>query len=284
MINLLRWPILGTLVSLLNYCEALTGSVIIPCHHKHFGYLYPLLQNLEAQTRKPDDVVISLSGCEHMSKLSIKQFVAQRWSFPVTLLLNKFPCTRGGNRNLAAEHATGDVLICMDADDLSHPQRIEICLGLMEQDSWPDMVLHGTALSLDSDSSCYQYALALSEGAFMSQRYQLQPHYFHYQQEQPPAPYHIVTSGAPFLYREWFIKGHRWDPMAVGLEDVHFNQAFRDGGGKIALINEPLYYYRRSQSVGYNEREHRKLQQTYVKHKPRPIKSYNIPAKGAKAP
>ena len=63
-------------------------SVIIPCHFKHAYLLHPLLQLFERQTRLPDEVVISLSEANKVSRSIIATLENEEWLFPVKLLLS----------------------------------------------------------------------------------------------------------------------------------------------------------------------------------------------------
>ena len=97
-------------------------SVIVPCSHRHVHVLSELLDHFNAQSRKPDEIVISVSGCVAPTKLPSN----------VRVLHSSMPLTAGQNRNRASEAAIGDVLIYQDADDLPHPQRVEIIAHLFE--------------------------------------------------------------------------------------------------------------------------------------------------------
>lgn len=96
-------------------------AVAVPCSHKHAGHLAELCQELGQQSRKPDEVVIALSGCE-----------APKLPPNVRVVHSGSPCTTGKNRNRAVDASTADVIIFQDADDLIHPQRVEIVAALFE--------------------------------------------------------------------------------------------------------------------------------------------------------
>jgi glycosyltransferase involved in cell wall biosynthesis len=104
----------------------LKTSIIIPCCATHAQHLYSLLKLYEEQTELPDEVIISLSSCCQVPDSLINELEHELWRFPVTLLLSKQTLFAGANRNVACCHATGDIFICQDADDIPHPQRIEI--------------------------------------------------------------------------------------------------------------------------------------------------------------
>lgn len=101
-------------------------SVIIPCHPDHFVHLAPLLATYEKQTSLPDEIVISLSECEKVPQMAQATLMAPYHSFAVKLVKSKEKQMPGKNRNCACQAATGNLIVCQDADDLPHPQRIEI--------------------------------------------------------------------------------------------------------------------------------------------------------------
>lgn len=104
---------------------SLKVSVVIPCHYKHAQYLPHLLQAFSEQSTPPDEVVISLSQCNKVDVDIIEAINATTYPFSLRLITFKKAISEGGNRNHGCAHATGDVFICHDADDLPHPQRVE---------------------------------------------------------------------------------------------------------------------------------------------------------------
>ena len=116
----------------LNKTKPLKSSVIIPCHPKHAIYLYPLLKLYTTQTRIPKEVIISLSEINKVPQAIISKLNTAKWPFNLKLLTSHKKLYAGPNRNRAGLHSSGDVLICQDADDIPHPQRIEIIMHFFE--------------------------------------------------------------------------------------------------------------------------------------------------------
>lgn len=102
----------------------LSVSVVVPCAQKHVVLLPELVAALGAQTRRPDQIIIAVSGCE---VAALPPIVGAEVVHSAT------PCTAGANRNRGSAAASGDVLIYQDADDVPHPQRVEIIAGLFEK-------------------------------------------------------------------------------------------------------------------------------------------------------
>lgn len=111
-----------------------TVSLIVPCHWKHAKYLPELLQRYEKQTVVPDEVVIAASEINKGDTYQIIHMIKnKKWTFPVQIVENTKAFTAGQNRNIACNHAQGDIFICQDADDIPHPQRIEIICYFFEK-------------------------------------------------------------------------------------------------------------------------------------------------------
>jgi glycosyltransferase involved in cell wall biosynthesis len=123
----MRWIFLLLLFSL----EARV-SVLIPCHPSHFPLLEELLHAYAYQTTLPEEIVVSLSQVDQIDPLLIQAIESKNWPFALILLKTSQKCAAGTNRNSAARASSGDILICQDADDLPHPQRVEIVKYLFE--------------------------------------------------------------------------------------------------------------------------------------------------------
>jgi|GEM_PF-1071905 len=105
---------------------SLSSSVIIPCSHSHFFILPELLNHYCHQTRLPYEIVISLSGIERLNPEEIEDLETRSWPFHLKVLKTEGPLSAGQNRHMASYASSGDILIYQDADDLPHPQRIEM--------------------------------------------------------------------------------------------------------------------------------------------------------------
>ncbi len=112
------------------FCQDLSGeieiSIIVPCYYGHFHFLEGLLDGYSSQTVLPDEVVISLSEFDKILTEEIEALKNQNWPFVVKIIQNERKLYAGTNRNIACQHAEGNIFICQDADDLPHPQRVEI--------------------------------------------------------------------------------------------------------------------------------------------------------------
>lgn len=104
-------------------------SVIIPCYYKHAYLLKNLVKIYKSQTFYPKEIIISLSGTKHLSERKmkkIKSILNLDLPFNVKIIYHHKDKLPGGNKNSAAEMASGDILVVQDADDIPHRQRLEI--------------------------------------------------------------------------------------------------------------------------------------------------------------
>ena len=112
---------------------SMTTSVIVPCASRHFEYLFELLQCYERQTCRPNEIVISLSEIDLIHEGPIDALERFPWSFQLKIVKHLERRSAGENRNIACSHATGEIILCQDADDVPHPQRVEIVKYIFEK-------------------------------------------------------------------------------------------------------------------------------------------------------
>jgi hypothetical protein len=89
---------------------------------RHVPLLQPLIKAYEKQTVVPDQIVVAASDIE----LYRKELYSIVSEIPLTISAVKNKAFAGANRNRGGQLASGDLLIYNDADDLPHPQRVEI--------------------------------------------------------------------------------------------------------------------------------------------------------------
>ena len=106
-------------------------GVAIPCFVKHISQCLRLLDALEHQTRRPDEVVVSCS--------STTDFPVVSYSYPIRILITDKKQNASTNRNCAAKQLQTDIICFFDADDEMHPQRLELIAKSMYQ---TDILLH----------------------------------------------------------------------------------------------------------------------------------------------
>jgi glycosyltransferase involved in cell wall biosynthesis len=95
-------------------------GVAVPCYIGHVNQLLHLLDSLENQTVLPDKVVVSSSSTEELH-------ICKKYSFPLAIITCINKKNAAENRNIAASKLLDmDYITFFDADDIMHPQRIEI--------------------------------------------------------------------------------------------------------------------------------------------------------------
>jgi hypothetical protein len=129
----MRKLILSTVVFLWSSLSSLTTTVIVPCYYGHVQYLRELFDALSQQTVLPDEAVISISQAHLVDPLILEDFLSRQYPFKIQVLSTNNKLYAGENRNAAAKVAKGDILICQDADDLPHMQRIEFIKRSFEE-------------------------------------------------------------------------------------------------------------------------------------------------------
>jgi glycosyltransferase involved in cell wall biosynthesis len=100
----------------------LSIGVAIPCYKGHIDSLHHLLDSIEHQTRLPDRVVISCSSCEP-SDIPSSYY---EYSYPVEIYTHSDVKNAAQNRNIALSYLTTDIVSFFDADDIMHPQRLQV--------------------------------------------------------------------------------------------------------------------------------------------------------------
>lgn len=101
-------------------------TVVIPCIPKHFLMIKSLLRRLGEQSKIPEEVIISLSEYEKIDTNFLSEVENTNYLFKLLIIKHKEKKTPGENRQYGSEKASNDHIIYQDADDIPHPQRLEI--------------------------------------------------------------------------------------------------------------------------------------------------------------
>jgi hypothetical protein len=207
----------------------LKTSVIIPCYSKHFLMITDLLEQLENQTVLPDEVVICLTKHQvaDIPKSAFERVESRRWPFGLKIVYadKGYP---GAARNEACGNSSGDLLICQDADDIPHPQRIEIVKHLFENFEI-DLLVHRW---IPPKSTFSSYTLEESESRLSS---------YSMIDEFDEGAY--IHHGNACLLRAVYDK-IQWSISPTGEDHRFVRTAFRYFSGGIFLLDESLIIYR----------------------------------------
>jgi glycosyltransferase involved in cell wall biosynthesis len=112
--------------------KILSTSVLIPCAATHFRLIPELLGCYNRQTEPPSEVIVSLSECQKVASAEIESVEQFPWNFQLKIVKSTDKLSAGQNRNVAFAYSTGDLILTQDADDLPHPQRIQVIKYLFE--------------------------------------------------------------------------------------------------------------------------------------------------------
>lgn len=208
--------------------SALTTSVIVPCSYKHVQYLPELLQNIAGQTEQPEEVVISISEVDQADPFLIASIESTIYPFILKVLKNQNKLFAGQNRNAACRQALGEIFITQDADDLMHPQRIEIIKYFFSH--------------YDIVHLIHRWVPELAPCNYEKS----QIPFFFFKNYAKINRFTYVANGPIAIKRHVFDK-IRW-PDLYQAEDVDFNKKVCETFGKSMLIDAFIYIYRNQYS------------------------------------
>jgi glycosyltransferase involved in cell wall biosynthesis len=230
---------------------ALSSGVAVPCYYKHFKYLNGLLKSLSQQTRLPDEVVISLSQVENLATEEVDALESGPWPFPVEIIRREGVFMEGANRTTAAKHCSSDVILCIDADDLPHPQRIEAVLQLFENLPSAVMVLCGHAYCPGESVVCEGSIPFFSPAEYAALRFELGPSTWLqlYQESELTCWKSGVHNGSPSIRRTALDGDVYWSDLKNGA-DQEFNRLIFQMYRETYLIQLPVLLYCNARSSG----------------------------------
>jgi glycosyltransferase involved in cell wall biosynthesis len=118
-------------------------GVAIPCYIGHIHPLFKLLDSIQIQTNIPNKVVVSCSSSKNSDfELDCYLEKLQQYTFSLEIITSEEKKSASENRNIAAAKLSDmDYITFIDADDIMHPQRIEILLKAFQQHD-SDIILH----------------------------------------------------------------------------------------------------------------------------------------------
>jgi len=127
-----------------------TVGIAICCYQGHIPHLKRLLDSIERQTRRPDQVVVSCSS----SRPEDIPYRQEDYSFPFEIRTCEERRNAAQNRNRAAAELTTDVVSFFDADDTMHPQRIDFIYRCFTEH---DVVLMLHNIEIEPDTGFMEY-------------------------------------------------------------------------------------------------------------------------------
>lgn len=231
------------LCTIIIAAKELTVSVVIPCVPKHVPHLRNLITLYAQQTIRPLEVIIALSeadkACPHVLRTIDGNDI--QWPFKVTVLRSNTAMFAGTNRNRGVAHAQGDIIMFQDADDIPHPQRIEIVKYFFETHDIVHL-LHFYISPYKNwfPASCKnpQKFIPYIKEAIVSQAFEWN-HFANWEREKL-----YIIYGTPCLLRS-ACQQLPWPEDLRREEDMEYHrQALQLFPGKILVIHATLLLYR----------------------------------------
>jgi glycosyltransferase involved in cell wall biosynthesis len=123
-------------------------GVAVSCYIGHLDLLLELFDSIENQTRLPDRVVVSCSSTKPEEELKNMN----QYSFEYEIIYTPEYKNASANRNIAISKLLDmEYVSFIDADDVMHPQNIELILRTFEETEG-DIILHKFSVTNNLDT------------------------------------------------------------------------------------------------------------------------------------
>jgi hypothetical protein len=105
---------------------SVTIGIAIPCYKYHLPNLRRLLESIDAQSRKPDQVVVSCSSMDPAMDPGADHGIdCDAYGYPLHIITTTERKNAAENRNIAAAALTTTIVSFFDADDVMVPHRLK---------------------------------------------------------------------------------------------------------------------------------------------------------------
>lgn len=116
-------------------------SVIIPCYPPHQKHLPFLVNQLNNQTRLPDEIIIGHSELSDVDAETLETELQSLTKIPLFIVPTPEKQRAAVNRNNASYLARGQYLVWLDADDSYSPYLLELIEEIIREDD-PDSIMY----------------------------------------------------------------------------------------------------------------------------------------------
>lgn len=222
-------------------------SVVVPIYNVE-TLLRRALDSILSQTCKDWEAILVDDGSTDTSGRIAEEYTESDSRFQV---IHKANGGQSEARNVGLQHARGEFLLFLDADDFLHPQLMELCLQAMLRDN--------------CDLACFTYDRVYRTVALVKQFLHLdapKPHYKFY--EQPPCVVtdnifsHATEYSCPTdidsrwavkhcqvwrcMYKTYAVRDIQFIPGII-YEDFPWWSEVLLRVGRCTILNLPLYFY-----------------------------------------
>lgn len=222
-------------------------SVVVPIYNVE-TLLRRALDSILSQTCKDWEAILVDDGSTDSSGRIAEEYAESDRRFQV---IHKANGGQSEARNVGLQHARGEFLLFLDADDFLHPQLMELCLQAMLRDN--------------CDLACFTYDRVYRTIALVKQFLHLdapKPHYKFY--EQPPCVVtdnifsHATEYSCPTdidsrwavkhcqvwrcMYKTYAVRDIQFIPGII-YEDFPWWSEVLLRVGRCTILNLPLYFY-----------------------------------------
>ncbi len=226
----------------------LTIGIAIPCFIKHINLLKRVLDSIENQTRKPEQVIVSCSE----SLESDIPYKPNDYTFPLQIITHTGIKSGSENRNIAASTLKTDIISFFDADDVMHPQRIECIEECFTQHTDATTMIHQFQLG-SKNAVPYYYSFSDFKNNVFSIEYNIKAGNNMYARLKPiDESVQDIHNGHVTIRREAFnsLQFNEAGPV-IGCEDAVFtgNLYEKYGPSRIYYAPYKLTYYEPQQTL-----------------------------------
>jgi glycosyltransferase involved in cell wall biosynthesis len=223
----------------------------IPCHTPYLKYLGRCLKSIKHQTRAPDLIVISLSSFSG----DVSHIVETASPIPIKVLQTQQHYTPGQNRN-AIINATADatILSFIDADDMLHPQHVEVVSKFFDENPEQQTLLMSFKRNYNKETFTVEDYEKLEWTVIPSE---LQIFHNCYKPTYPPNWTPIMSwapefeqmgrnyehANGPISFRRSLIEDCRYSTTLTMGEDQHFNAQLWERGLKFSYTPQLYFIY-----------------------------------------
>ena len=141
-------------------------SVVCPCYPPHQKHIPKFLEQMNMQTIKPDELIISLSEVTEMDIKLLKEDLQKLTSIPLQIVGQEREALAAVNRNYGALYVSSEYILFLDIDDIYHMKLIEIIKSKIEIYKPNAILYHLTEFISDLDKEPITYKFYSCEDIF----------------------------------------------------------------------------------------------------------------------